>query len=109
MVQYKRQTGFILLSTSERKNPNELGLYDMSGNVEEWCQDYYYTYTANPEEDPIYCDNPEDPLYRITRGGRWKISSGDGSRFCRVGYRYKSNHADSHDYIGLRLVLVKNK
>ena len=88
------------------KKPNELGLYDMSGNIEEWCQDYYYTYTADPETDPI-CDNPEDDRYRVTRGGRWHIYSGDGSRFCRVGYRYKSNHEDRHDYIGLRLALVE--
>ena len=90
------------------KKPNELGLYDMSGNVEEWCHDYYYTYTADPKTDPIG-PKSEDNIFRITRGGRWKISSGDGSRFCRVGYRNKTNHEDRHDYIGLRLVLVENE
>ena len=86
------------------KKPNELGLYDMSGNVEEWCHDYYYTYTADPETDPM---GPETGDKRVTRGGRWHIFSGDGSRFCRVGYRSKTNHEDRHDYIGLRLVLVE--
>lgn len=90
------------------KMPNELGLYDMSGNVEEWCQDHYYTYTSAPETDPIGYES-EDYIYRVVRGGRWQINSGDGSRFCRVGYRSKTNHLDRHDYIGLRLVLVENK
>mgnify|MGYP003294070635 CR=1 FL=1 len=89
-----------------RKMPNELGLYDMSGNVEEWCQNYYYDYTTNPQNDPM---GPETGDKRVTRGGRWKINSGDGSRFCRVGYRYKTNLLDHHDYIGLRLALVENK
>lgn len=93
------------------KNPNELGLYDMSGNVEEWCQDYYYDYTDydDTEEPKINLIGPtsEGNIFRITRGGRWQITSGDGSRFCRVGYRTKTNHLDVHDYIGLRLALVE--
>ena len=93
------------------KDPNELGLYDMSGNVEEWCQDYYYDYTDydDTEEPKINLIGPtsEGNIFRITRGGRWQITSGDGSRFCRVGYRTKTNHLDIHDYIGLRLALVE--
>ncbi len=90
------------------KMPNELELYDMSGNVEEWCQDHYYTYTSAPETDPIGYDS-EDYIYRVVRGGRWQINSGDGSRFCRVGYRNQFNHENRHDYVGLRLALVENK
>lgn len=88
------------------KMPNELELYDMSGNVEEWCQDHYYTYTSAPETDPIGYES-EDYIYRVVRGGRWQINSGDGSRFCRVGYRNQFNHENRHDYVGLRLVLVE--
>lgn len=90
------------------KMPNELELYDMSGNVEEWCQDHYYTYTSAPETDPIGYES-EDYIYRVVRGGRWQINSGDGSRFCRVGYRNQFNHENRHDYVGLRLALVENK
>lgn len=88
------------------KNPNELGLYDMSGNVEEWCQNYYYDYTKDPQTDPM---GPETGDKRVVRGGRWKINSGDGSRFCRVGYRNRVSFEDRFDDRGLRLVLVKNK
>ncbi len=91
----------------KRKKPNELGLYDMSGNVEEWCQDYYYDYSEGSKIDPIGPKTNAYENFRITRGGRWQINSGDGSRFCRVGYRCKTNHLDRHDYIGLRLALVE--
>lgn len=86
------------------KKPNELGLYDMSGNVEEWCQNYYYAYTTDPQTDPM---GPETGDKRVVRGGRWKINSGNGSRFCRVGYRNRVSYEDRFDDRGLRLVLVK--
>lgn len=98
------------------KKPNELGLYDMSGNVEEWCHDYFYTYPdpAEPETTDPICDNPEDEnfhvdddSFRVTRGGRWWVASKNGSRFCRVGYRDKVRYVDVHNYRGLRLALVE--
>lgn len=81
------------------KAPNELGIYDMSGNVFEWCSDYYGSYTNGNQT------NPTGPNYGsscVFRGGAW-IYNANG---CRVSCRYNnapSNYWDS--LMGLRLAL----
>ena len=76
------------------KKPNELGIYDMSGNVWEWCSDYYKSnfYASSPEKDPFY--STAQP-YRVLRGGSWhyreelaKVTSRDGPKSAKTNYNY---------------------
>jgi formylglycine-generating enzyme required for sulfatase activity len=82
-----------------KKKPNELGLYDMSGNVYEWCQDWYQD--SYPTEEQIDPKGPSDGILKVSRGGSW----GYTSRLCRPTFRHFNLPTDQNDDIGLRLAL----
>lgn len=84
------------------KLPNELGLYDMGGNVWEWCSDWYGRYSAGAVTNP---QGPTSGSARIYRGGCWFYDAD----LCRCVYRDRSTPTGAGNTLGLRLVLPQDK
>ena len=82
------------------KAPNELGLYDMSGSVLEWCSDWYSStyYSSSSQNNPT---GPASGSYRVFRGGSWDYHAG----YCRVSFRDYTSPTKRFTFLGLRLAL----
>jgi formylglycine-generating enzyme required for sulfatase activity len=79
--------------------PNAWGLYDMHGNVKEWCSDWHEPYPKGRQIDP---KGPESGEYHVLRGGSWR----NESEYCRSAYRgfYVPGYRDGGTY-GFRVVM----
>lgn len=80
------------------KTPNELGIYDMSGNVYEWCQDGYSGYVGFRLTNPKGLKHGKE---KVIRGGSWNHSS----EYCRVSNRFYAFHSNKKSCYGFRLAL----
>lgn len=90
------------------KRPNELGIYDMSGNVIEWCQDYLVDYKASSQQDPLCSEyDPQAEFIPVVCRGGCVESNPNGCRVFERESRWTDSGIYQRYYVGLRIVCTK--
>ena len=101
-VAWQKNTGGDKIYPVGQKDPNELGLFDMSGNVYEWCWDFFEPFTDSSKADPVGAASGEK---RVMKGGSWGV----GAYNSRSGYRQEFDPAFRSHSVGMRLVTRQEK
>jgi formylglycine-generating enzyme required for sulfatase activity len=99
MAWYFKNTEGLTTKPVKQKEPNAWGLYDMHGNVWEWCADWYGKYSGGKVTDP---KGPAEGSIRVARGGGW----GDNATDSRSAFRVAFKPGQRGNSIGLRVALV---